>query len=479
MTTSNHRWRAFAICAVIASLTIMDLTKVNVALPAMQHALDATSTQLQLVVSGYVLTFGLALVPAGRLGDQRSRKTLFIVGLAIFTVMSVVAGLAPNATVLVIARLIQGIGAGIQMPQVMGTIQELFHGAERGRAFGIFGAIIGLSTAFGPTLGGVLVALGGGHDGWRWIFLVNLPLGVLTMIATLVFLPSVARKTREPLSMDPVGIALFGIAVIALMWPFLFTTGGASDDPNRWWVLLGFVAAVVLFVRWERRYASTGRHPLIPLTLFRVTSFRNGAIVGALYFAAMPSLFLLGTLYLQDGLGLTAVQAGATTISFALVSAVTSWWGGVLVNRAGRLVIIIGLILMIVSVILLAVVALFVPEPAVPWVFVGVMALGGAGGGLVVSPNQALMLEHIPVSEGGLAGSVGQLGQRIGNAIGSAVGISIFYATMTVSAPVVGDDIAATHAYAVGQSAVVGLLLVTLVVAVLDLRRRRHVGDVA
>lgn len=479
MTTSNHRWRAFAICAVIASLTIMDLTKVNVALPAMQHALDATSTQLQLVVSGYVLTFGLALVPAGRLGDQRSRKTLFIVGLAIFTVMSVVAGLAPNATVLVIARLIQGIGAGIQMPQVMGTIQELFHGAERGRAFGIFGAIIGLSTAFGPTLGGVLVALGGGHDGWRWIFLVNLPLGVLTMIATLVFLPSVARKTREPLSMDPVGIALFGIAVIALMWPFLFTTGGASDDPNRWWVLLGFVAAVVLFVRWERRCASTGRHPLIPLTLFRVTSFRNGAIVGALYFAAMPSLFLLGTLYLQDGLGLTAVQAGATTISFALVSAVTSWWGGVLVNRAGRLVIIIGLILMIVSVILLAVVALFVPEPAVPWVFVGVMALGGAGGGLVVSPNQALMLEHIPVSEGGLAGSVGQLGQRIGNAIGSAVGISIFYATMTVSAPVVGDDIAATHAYAVGQSAVVGLLLVTLVVAVLDLRRRRHVGDVA
>ncbi len=479
MTTTDHRWRAFAICAVIASLTIMDLTKVNVALPAMQHAIGATSTELQLVVSGYVLTFGLALVPAGRLGDQRSRKTLFLVGLGIFTVMSVVAGLAPNATVLVIARLIQGIGAGIQMPQVMGTIQELFQGPERGRAFGIFGATIGLSTAFGPTLGGLLVALGGGHDGWRWIFLVNLPLGLLTMIATAIFLPVSQRRTRAPLSMDPVGIALFGVAVVALMWPFLFTTGSADDDPNRWWVLILFAIAVAVFAWWENRYAATGRHPLIPLRLFRVSSFRNGAAVGALYFAAMPSLFLLGTLYLQDGLGLTAVQAGATTISFALVSAVTSWWGGVLVNRAGRLVIVIGLVMMIVAVVMMALTALFVPEPAVPWVFVGVMALGGAGGGLVVSPNQALMLEHIPVSEGGLAGSVGQLGQRIGNAIGSAVGISIFYATMTATAPLVGDDIAATHAYAVGQGAVVVLLVVTLVVAMLDLRRRHRIGDVA
>src|SRR5687768_4616507 len=130
--SEQHRWRAYWICVAVAALTIMDLSKVNVGLPAIEDAFDAGSTELQLIVAGYVLTFGLTLVPAGRIGDQRSRKTLFIVGLSLFTLTSMVAALAPNATVLLIARLVQGVAAGIQMPQVLGLIQELFQGKERG-----------------------------------------------------------------------------------------------------------------------------------------------------------------------------------------------------------------------------------------------------------------------------------------------------------------------------------------------------------
>lgn len=170
-----QRWRAFAVCVTVAALTILDLTKVNVALPAIEHSLDASSTSLQLIVSGYILTFGLALVPAGRLGDFRSRKVFFIIGLTLFTVMSVACALAPTSDVLLVARLLQGVAAGIQMPQVIGLIQQMFHGRERGKAFGLFGAMIGVSTAFGPTIGGLLIALGGEQSGWRWIFWMNLP----------------------------------------------------------------------------------------------------------------------------------------------------------------------------------------------------------------------------------------------------------------------------------------------------------------
>ena len=172
---------------------------------------------------------------------------------------------------------------------------------------------------------------------------------------------------------------------------------------------------------------------------------------------------------------LPCIIAGATTISFALVSALTSWWGGMLVNRPGRRVIVIGIIAVMVSVILMARTAMFVPHQFVPWVFVVIMAIGGAGGGLVVSPNQALMLEDINVAEGGLAGSVGQLGQRIGNAIGSAIALSIFYAIVTSSAEEVGMESAATTAYVLGQGAVVVILAFALTAAIGDLARRRTI----
>jgi len=472
--THDRRWRAFWVCVSVAALTIMDLTKVNVALPSIETALGATSTDLQLVVAGYVLTFGLTLVPAGRLGDQRSRKMLFIVGLSLFTLTSLMCALAPSTGWLLVGRLLQGVAAGIQMPQVLGLAQELFQGEERGRAFGLFGATIGIATAFGPTLGGLAIAIGGPVDGWRGIFWMNVPLTLIVLALVIWVLPTTRHPSTKPLSLDPLGLVLFGITVVSLMWPFLFTTGSPSDNPARWWTLVVFVIALTGFVAWERHYAASGKHPLVPLTLFSVSSYRNGTLLAAAYFAAMPSSFILTTLYLQQGLGLAPVFAGMVTIGFALASAVTSWLGGRLVNRVGRPLVVSGIATLFAGFGLLVLAALLTPPELTPWVMAAAMVLAGAGGGFVIAPNQTLALADIPVRQGGLAGSVGQLGQRVGTAIGTAVALSLFYSTIYRET---GDEPALDvyhHAYTIGMLSVAVFLALAFSIGVADLGARRR-----
>ncbi|MFT4306684.1 MAG: MFS transporter [Microbacterium sp.] len=476
--TPAHRWRAFWVCVTVAAITILDMSKVNVALPSIESAFGSGSTELQLIVSGYVLTFGLLLVPMGRMGDQRSRRALLLIGLSAFTLASVGCALAPNTTALLVCRLVQGMAAGTQMPQVLGLIQQLFRGEERGRAFGLFGATIGVATAFGPTLGGLLIALGGATDGWRWIFWVNLPLGAAAIALAVWMLPPTRERSARKLALDPVGVLLFAAAIIALMWPFLFTTGSPGDDPDRWWLLVVFVLFAGAFVSWERRYALGGRHPLIPLELFRISSYRNGTLLQAAYFSAAPSMFLLTTLYLQGGLGIAPLFAGMVTIGFALASAVASWFSGILVARYGRPIVVLGLALVLVCVGGLVTAALYVDDAITPFAMAGAMLIGGVGGGLVISPNQTLTLAEIPVREGGLAGSVGQLGQRIGTAVGTAVALALFYATVYREQDTGPVDAVVFHdAYGFGMVSVGIFLALALVLAVLDLARRRREGE--
>ena len=470
----SQRWRAFWVCVAVAAITILDLSKVNVALPSIETALGSGPTELQLIVSGFVLTFGLVLVPMGRLGDQRSRRALFIVGLTLFTLTSLVCALAPNSEVLLVGRLLQGVAAGTQMPQVLGMIQQLFQGRERGRAFGLFGATIGVATAFGPTLGGLLIAIGGPNDGWRLIFWMNVPLGIVAIALAAWVLPSTRLSAPGRLQLDPVGVVLFGLTVLALMWPFLFTTGSPEDDPARWWLLVAFAAFGLAFVLWERRYASLGRAPLIPFSLFAIRSFRNGTLISTAYFAALPALFLLTTLFLQSGVGLEPVFAGMVSIGFALASAAASWVGGLLVARFGRRLVVIGLAAMLAGVIGLVLAAVFVPPGVVVYVMAAIMAVAGVGGGLVVSPNQTLALADVPVRGGGLAGSVGQLGQRIGTAVGTAVGLSLFYAAVYREDGSGPTDVIYHDAYMYGMAAVGLFLAGAFLVSVIDLFGRRR-----
>lgn len=469
------RWRAFWVCVSVAALTILDLSKVNVALPSIEKSFGAASTELQIVVSGYVLMFGLALVPFGRLGDQRSRRQLFLIGLTLFTLTSMLCATAPTIEVLIIGRLLQGLAAGIQMPQVLGTIQQIFTGAERGRAFGLFGATIGIATAFGPSLGGLMIALGGAQDGWRWIFWINVPLCLLVLAGVIWLLPATRRSSSGRLQLDPAGLALFGVMILTLMWPFLFTTGSPDDDPRRWWTLALFAVFAVAFVLWERRYAASGRAPLVPFALFTVASFRNGTLIATAYFTAIPALFLLTTLFLQLGVGLEPVFAGMVSIGFALASAVSAWFGGTLVGRLGRPLVVWGLAIVLVSVVALGVVAYTVPAGVVAYAMAAVMVVAGVGAGFVVAPNQTLTLAEIPTRSGGLAGSVGQLGQRIGTAIGTAVALSLFYSAVYRDEAAGRGGLDVFHdAYAFGMVSVAVFLTLAFALGIVDLVVRRR-----
>ncbi|MFL0409927.1 MFS transporter [Microbacterium paludicola] len=482
-TAGLSPWPAFWVCAGVASLTILDMTKVNVALPSIEAAFEVGSTELQLVVSSYVLALGLLMVPMGRVGDQRSRRTLFVVGLALFTLASVLCAVAPNAEVLLVGRVLQGVAAGIHMPQVMGLIQQLFRGAERGRAFGLFGATIGLATAFGPLTGGILIGLGGAADGWRGIFWMNLPAGLIAIWFAVRLLPRDGHRAadgpRPRLELDPVGTALFGATVIALMLPFLFTTGSPEDPPARWWSLAAFAVLLAVTLWWERRYAAIGRAPLLPLGLFGVSSFRNGALVGTAYFSAMPAMFLLTTLFLQIGVHFDPLHAALVTIGFALTSSLTAWLGGRLVARMGRALVVTGVATMLAGAVGLVAAAVFAPVGAVGFIMAGIMVIAGLGGGLVISPNQTLMYAEVPVHQAGLAGSVGQLGQRFGTAIGTAVALSLFYATVYREQGEAQDSVVYHDAYAFGMAAVGAFLLVALLAGVADLVQRRRTAAAA
>jgi len=176
------RWRSLVVTQLAAFMALLDVSIVNVALPSIERELDVSAATAQWVVSGYALTLGLTLVPAGRLGDAFGRRRMFLIALSAFIVTSALTGAAPSTELLIAARLVQGVAGGMLIPQNSGLIQELFSGAERGRAFGFLGATVGLATAAGPVIGGLILAMVGGAEGWRWVFYVNVPIGVIALV---------------------------------------------------------------------------------------------------------------------------------------------------------------------------------------------------------------------------------------------------------------------------------------------------------
>ncbi|MFM1953358.1 MAG: hypothetical protein RL187_567 [Actinomycetota bacterium] len=472
LSADATRWRAYAVAVGVASLTILDLAKINVAIPAISTVLGAGATEVQLLLSGFVLAFGLLLVPSGRIGDLYSRRFMFLLGLSLFTLASVAGTFAPTIELLIAARIFQGFAAGILMPQVLGLVQQLFQGRERGQAFGVFGAVIGLSTAFGPTLGGILVGVGGDDVGWRLLFAMNIPLGIAAFVMAFRLLPRTQDNSGAVKDFDLVGTALLGLTTFSLMLPFVLTTGTSVDDPARWWWLAVMVVALSAFILWEKAYLSRGKVAIIDFELFKISTFRNGILISSFYFAALPATFIVLTLFLQQGLGFSPVVAGMVTIPFALISAYTSYRSGKVVHQRGRPLVVVGLLSVLAGFGLVVLFTFTVPDPLMPWAVAAAMTLAGAGGGAVISPNQTLMLEDIPVSQGGLAGSLAQVGQRIGTAIGLAAALSTFFFVLAEEATMAQS--ARYHdAFAIAAVVVVSLVSAALVFALMDTRMRK------
>jgi EmrB/QacA subfamily drug resistance transporter len=422
-----HRWRILSVSLVVGFMALLDVSIVNVAIPSMQKALDASPGTIQWVVSGYALTFGLTLVAGGRLGDAYGRRRMMLVGLVGFVATSAAVGLAPGIGLVIAARLLQGAMAGLLTPQNSGLIQQLFTGAERARAFGLFGFTVSVSSAAGPVLGGLIIAGAGAEQGWRYLFLVNIPIGVLGLVGVARLVPR--RRTRpEPggAGIDVVGAALLGGAVMCLLYPVVSIEGG-----QRWplVLLVGVPAFAYAFVQWERRLARAERPPLLDLRLLRtLPGYVNGLVVGALYFTGFTGLLLVLSVHLQTALGLAPLAAGLLLMPFAIGSAVSSPLAGRFVPTIGRKLTVAALVVMMTGVALLAVLAAARGRGDLAAVLVPVLLLTGLGGGAVVSPNITLTLADVPPAMGGAAGGALQTGQRIGASIGAAVLMTVYQA---------------------------------------------------
>jgi len=469
------RWRILAVLLTVIFMSLVGVSIVNVALPAIQEALDASQSDLQWVLSGYALTFGVVLIAAGRAGDIMGRGGIFIIGVVVFTLSSIAAGLAPDAFWLNVARFVQGVGSGLLSPQAVGMIQQYFKGPERGKAFGYFGSTVGVAVGIGPVLGGFLIKLGGMEWGWRLTFLVNVPAGVLAIVLALIWFPKpllaigkhaapaagadpAARGWR---SLDPVGSLLIGLAVLAILFPFV-----ESRSSMLTWLLLPIgIGLIYIWIRWERRYARLGYSPMVDLNIFATRSFSNGSLIMTLYFTGMTSIWVLVPLYVQQGDGKTALEAGLFGIPSAILTTYAANWAGHRVIEYGRKMVVGGLFFAIAGVALSIVVVLLHEAGWISiWWLLATLGLIGIAQGSVISPNQTLTLMDVPVSYAGSSGAIMQTGQRIGTSVGIAViTAAVFAMLQTTSWPV---------AVTVGFALIGLIILLTLVVAIIDMRGR-------
>jgi EmrB/QacA subfamily drug resistance transporter len=458
-----RRWRILAVTLLVGFMALLDVTIVNIALPSIRTGLETSAGTVQWVVSGYALAFGLVLVTGGRLGDAYGRRRLMLVGLSGFILSSAAAGLAPSADVLIVARLVQGASAGLLTPQSSGLIQSLFRGPERGTAFGLFGLTVSISAAIGPILGGVIIGAVGGDDAWRWIFLVNIPIGLVGLVAIARMVPA-GRPDRTDPRLDLVGAALLGLAVLCLLYPVIALESGARLP-----LLLLPVSAVlvVAFAAWERRTVSRGAPPLLDVVLLRqVPGYARGIVIGSLYFTGFTGVFLVLSVFLQDGLGLGALEAGLLLTPFAVGSAVASPVAGRLVSQVGRRLTGIALLTMMSGLLVLLPLVTLVPEGGSLWLLLALpLLLAGLGGGAVVAPNFTLTLADVPPRMGGAAGAAVQTGQRLGASLGAAALLTTYELTARAADPVRGLQAALVVALVI--------LGVALIVAVLGAGPRR------
>jgi EmrB/QacA subfamily drug resistance transporter len=460
-----HRWRILAVTLVVGFMSLLDVTIVNVAIPSIQEGLDTTPGTVQWVVSGYALTFGLTLVAGGRLGDAYGRRRLMLIGLAGFVASSAAAGLAPTAELVVVARLLQGASAGFLTPQSSGLIQQLFSGAERGRAFGYFGLTVSIASATGPLLGGLVIGLVGEDLGWRLLFLVNVPIGLVAAIAVARMVPG-RQADGGPGRIDVPGAVLLGLSVLCLLYPLVSLESGAR------WPLVLLVGVPLFgwaFAAWEHRLKRRGHEPLLDLDLLRrLPGFGNGMLVGTVYFTGFTGVFLVASVWLQGSRDVSALHAGLLLTPFALGSAITSPLAGRLVSTVGRSLTVGALGVMMVGVLGAALVAPGRPTEDLWWALAPFLLLAGLGGGAVVSPNITLTLQEVPPRMGGAAGGALQTGQRIGSSLGAA----LLATTYQVVAGGSGGDTGIRVALFVA----LGVLALALAASVMALRSSRRLA---
>ncbi|OQR62453.1 MFS transporter [Streptomyces maremycinicus] len=447
--------RVLTVCLAAGATTLLDQSVLNIAVPALRQSLSAGATDVQWIVSGYSLAFGLALVPGGSLGDVRGRKHLFLVGLSTFVLCGLVAATGGHPVTVVVARLVQGAGAGLVNSQVIGTLQDVFHGLDRARALGLYAVTGGVAAALGPALGGALVALCGPGTGWRLCLLLSAPCGAVTLWLAARRLPP-PRRVAAPGRLDLWGLVCVAALTLSLMLPFIRTpdSGGAVAL----WVAAALVAAGALVLgQWWR--VRRGRVPLVHPALIRSAPYTLGTWVAMVNFGSALAAGLVLTLFLQSGLGLPALTTAAVTLPSAVAMGVSSAVAWRVVRRIGAHTVTLGLAVGVLALLGGALATVTLPLAALPFVLAAVQVAAGAAGGLTVSPNQARVLQHAPAEAAGVAGGILQMTQRIAAAVclSAVSGIYLRGAAGTEGAP--------RTAFAVATMVCAGLLAAALPVS--------------
>jgi len=405
-------------------MVVLDFFVVNVALPSIATDLHAGQTSLEWVVAGYGLSFAAFLIVAGRLGDRLGRRRVYAFGLAFFTVASAACGLAPSPAALVAARVAQGVAGAVVMPQVLSIVNVTYRGEDYARALSIYGLALGLAAIGGQVIGGALVELSLGGLDWRACFLVNVPIGVVALALTPRLVPESRASSRPRL--DVLGAGMLTVGLVATLLPLI------EGRQHGWplWTWLSFVVAadtLIVFALHQRRLARRGGEPVLDLTLFRARAFSAGLVSHLMLACAQASFFVYLALFLQQGRGLSPLDAGLVFSILAVAYVATSGPAPQLAARFGRAVVAVGGAALAGGLALLALATFEVGTGGSLLAFVPGLLLVGAGIGLCYTPLTSMVLSHVHPERAGAASGALSTTQQIGYALGVAVTGLIFF----------------------------------------------------
>ncbi|MEV0258749.1 MFS transporter [Streptomyces sp. NPDC050732] len=429
----RRRWFALAIVMTAAFMDLVDVTIVNIAIPAIQRDEGATYSQIQWITAGYALAFAAGLITGGRLGDIHGRKRLFLIGITGFTVASALCGFAVNPEMLVASRILQGGMAALMVPQVLSIVHATFPAHERGKVFGLFGMIVGLGAVSGPLLGALLTEWNILGLEWRPIFLINLPVGIVALVLGRKFITE--SKAPRALKLDLVGVVLVTVGLLMLLYPL--TRGRELGWPV--WGHVMMAGSLVVFgalVAYEKRKAAKDGSPLVELSLFKVKSFAAGIAVQTVFGVTMGIFFLVWTLYMQVGLGWTALRAGLTGVPFSIAVSVAA---GIsvqkLVPRFGRKVLQAGALAMAAGVLIYIWEAGRYGADIAPWQMALPLVVMGIGMGLIVAPLTDAVLSEVPREHAGSASGLINTVQQMGTALGLGLVSVVFFGVIDERVP--------------------------------------------
>ncbi|HET8840598.1 MAG TPA: MFS transporter [Ktedonobacteraceae bacterium] len=440
---ASSRWAGLAVVLIATFMAMLDGFIINVAIPSIQRDLQASPTAIELIGAGYSLPYALLVITGGRLGDLYGVRRLFIIGVALFTGFSALCAVAPDAVFLIAARVGQACGGALLYPQVLSFIQQSFQKDERAQALSLWGAIGGLASILGQLIGGGLITANVAGLAWRSVFLVNVPLGIIVLIGAWAFVFDNREPQKAPL--DWRGTGLVAIGLLLFLYPLV--EGHTLGWP--WWIILCLPLALLVIVGFglfERRIALQGHRPLIDLKLFHLPSFLWGCILEVAWCASTAAFFFILAIYLQNGLGYSAIASGLTFTPLGVILILAAILSSLVVKRLGSWTFALALGLTVIGTFGLLLVANASGSKSPDWILLLLMLLLiGLGLGLGAPTVMTFALGDVPGQESGSASGVMETMMQLGFALGAPLIGLVFFAESGATNEIIAQHV--PHAF--------------------------------